>query len=353
MITFFSPEKVIFHKDVIQNFLNTNKINRIPFVDIDISGVCNCNCFFCNGKRVHNNKFLTLENVKNIVESVQVYDCNSVCLAGGGEPMLNPQFIEIDEYLSSANIEKLLNTNGILLESLVDNMYNYKSIGVSFEATNVQMYKLIRKNGDFWKVLGGLNKLNSIKKQHNIRDTTLKVLITKFNYNSIYDLVWMAKNVGMDNVYLRPAGLVNIHNYDNSIKNLSEYYLSESEVNICLEQIQKSKHLEDDDFHIHFSNQFKSDLTTPKYEFDKCLACLLSLTFCTDGYVYLCIEHRGNAKYRLCRHDELHKVFNSSEHINLINSIDFKKDCPRCARNGINRIIQNCMLTDSCNINFL
>lgn len=347
MLTTFSPEKVLYRYQDIVNFLNTGEIFTPTSIDIDVSGVCNNSCYFCNAKRSHNNKFLSLKQLEIIIGQARKLGISHCCIAGGGEPFCNPYYSSIDEYLNKQGFNKLLTTNGYLLSKVIDTIYNYDSIGVSFDCLTNDDYIYTRKNSDYDELLKGIERLHKHKKEHDIRDTTCKTLITKFNYNKLYGIAKYAKDIGFNAIYIRPAGLHNIKD-KNKVLDLSDYKLTKVEVHVANKEIEKALELKDKTFNVFYSNPFYEDITTPKYEFKNCIACMLNLTFCTDGYIYLCMEQRGNPRFRLCKHQDWLKYWNSNFHKEKILNITYE-DCPRCAKNEINKIIEEGIINNKYN----
>ena len=348
----FSQEKVLRYYTEIQNYLKTGNIIKPAVVDIDLSGYCMANCYFCNASRVHNKKFLSLQDVSIITTQLNAMNLKNLCIAGGGEPLANPDFIKIQDHFNENNFKRLLTTNGVLLKKLVHELYNYVSIGVSIDYINRETYCKTRGYDYFDDVIEGLTKLNKYKKNNKIKDTTAKVLITKYNYNILYKIANFVKSIGFDNLYLRPVGLHNIYSSNGNIKDLTNYKLTNDETKIAKDELCRITELQDNSFFVHYSNQFKDDITTPKYEFKKCIATMFCTVFSTDGYVYLCMDNRGNPFFRLCKHEEYSSAFNSKKHKDIIENIKIEK-CPRCIKNTTNKIIEKYIINDEINIDFI
>jgi len=346
----FSPEKIFFHYEKIKRYLKTGDIFSPMFLDIDISGYCNNKCYFCNAIASHNRIFLTLKQVDKIIFDIKSIDKNisAVCLAGGGEPTLNPEFIQISEMISNKyNMKKMLNTNGLKLESIYKDLYDFTSVGISIDSYDVDSYIKTRKypkDGHF-KVIKGIEKLCSIKYNNNIKDITAKVLITKFNYNKLYKLCCTLKNIGIDNIYIRPPLLFDFNT------SIGGFYLCNKELQVLNKQLEECSRLSDKYCKVKcMNNTTKYDFTTPLLDFNICIACMLSLTFSTDGFVYLCVQK--NNEFKLCRHEDIREFFNSKKHRDMIKNIN-PKECKSCFRNKLNKYIQEFILEDKANRDFL
>jgi len=354
----FSPEKIFFHYEKIRRYLKTGEIFPPMFLDIDISGYCNNKCYFCNAVSSHNKVNLTLEQVDNIIFNMKNINTNinAVCLSGGGEPTLNTEFIQISELISNKyKMKKMLNTNGLMLEKLYNDLYDFTSIGISIDSYD-DSYMITRRYPEegHIKVINGIEKLCKVKSKNNIKDVTAKVLITKFNYNALYDISLILKDTGVDNIYIRPANLYGIRNVDNfGFINNEDYFLDKKELHVLNKQLKECSRLSDKYCKvICVNNTTKYDFTTPLLEFKTCIACMVSLTFSTDGYVYTCINQRQNDNFKLCKHSEIKEYFNSEKHKSMIKNIN-PKECKSCFRNKLNKYIQEFILEDKANIDFL
>ena len=125
---------------------------NIPSGDlrISITNACNMNCVYCHneGQSKESLYFLSLENIKDIVEKTKRYGLTKVRLTGG-DPLVHPDILSICRMLKKdLKINNLgLNTNGYracMLEEICDEqLLDQVVIGMDFFDSNVSKNSLI------------------------------------------------------------------------------------------------------------------------------------------------------------------------------------------------------------------
>ena len=105
-------------------------------VYVEITNVCNLNCFFCHGTK-RPPRFMTLEDFSYILREISPYT-RFVYLHLMGEPLLHPQLEEFIEAAAEAGIKVCITTNGTLLresgETLSRLSGNIHKISISLQA---------------------------------------------------------------------------------------------------------------------------------------------------------------------------------------------------------------------------
>jgi len=89
-------------------------------LQLSVTNACNSNCSFCSFKNRDKSIELSLESVKDIIDTFITLETQAVTLTGGGEPLCHPNINEILLYCKQKLVKVGLITNGLLLEKLSD-----------------------------------------------------------------------------------------------------------------------------------------------------------------------------------------------------------------------------------------
>jgi MoaA/NifB/PqqE/SkfB family radical SAM enzyme len=160
-------------------------------IRIDASTVCQLKCPSCpttSGQIARHLKsgFLKAADFRRLLDdNPQV---KSVELSNWGEALLNPQLSEILEYahgkginLSLANGVNLDRVKPQVLEDLVK--YQMCSITCSIDGASRETYSIYRVGGDFDRVIGNIELINSFKQRYRSRYPKLKYQFVAFGHN--------------------------------------------------------------------------------------------------------------------------------------------------------------------------
>ena len=139
-----------------------------------------------------------------------------------GEPYLNPDFLEMVQYASTKKIYTATSTNAHYLddqnakktvESGLDRLI------ISIDGTTQDVYQQYRIGGNLEKVLEGAR--NIVKWKKELRSKTpfviFQFLVVKPNEHQIDDVKRIAKEIGVDDVWLKTA---QVYDYQNDPNNL-------------------------------------------------------------------------------------------------------------------------------------
>ncbi len=154
---------------------------------LEITQSCDLDCNICYANSKNDNKFLSLDKIKNMVDcTVKNEGMQDVLQISGGEPTLHPRFFEVLDYCKNSKIRHLMvNTNGLKLsdENFVKKLSKYKKgfeIYLQFDSLNAE--SLINLRGKDLtsvrkKALENLNKYNisttlvvALKKGVNLKE---------------------------------------------------------------------------------------------------------------------------------------------------------------------------------------
>ena len=88
-------------------------------INLDLTSACNFSCPFCvDSKLINAGKSLTLEHVKETIDTLHAHGLLSVILIGGGEPTLHKDFGKVLRYLKNKRLQIGIVTNGSRLEKI-------------------------------------------------------------------------------------------------------------------------------------------------------------------------------------------------------------------------------------------
>jgi len=139
-----------------------------------------------------------------------------------GEPYLNPQFLDMVQYAASKKIYTATSTNAHYLteanarktvESGLDRLI------ISIDGTTQETYQQYRVGGKLDKVLEGAR--NIVKWKKELRSKTpfiiFQFLVVRHNEHQIDDVKRLAKEIGVDDVWLKTAQVYDYENDPNSL----------------------------------------------------------------------------------------------------------------------------------------
>jgi radical SAM protein with 4Fe4S-binding SPASM domain len=158
-------------------------------------------CFRESG--ITNNKFMTLEEFKNIIDKLGPGLCE-VWPHGFGEPMIHPQFFEMMEYLKEKGIMWSVATNGTFLSSENNRKLlelGAKTVRISIDAGYKEQYERIRVGADFLSVMSGIEDLIF---QRDIGEYKTRVefyaVVGVNTFNHVRGLVALHNRIGTDHL---------------------------------------------------------------------------------------------------------------------------------------------------------
>jgi sulfatase maturation enzyme AslB (radical SAM superfamily) len=305
-------------------------------VDIDLTNICNQDCFYCNSAehrraapvQKHYTKYIRLlDQLATWREHTpkSFGTLHTITYPGGGEPTLLPEYERVIEHTIDLGFLTSLTTNGTQLEPLIENVATNKLqrmawIGIDIDAGTEDLYETIRrsipKHSPFERVMRNAREL--VRLGVNV---DFKVLLNEYNNNrqAIEQIFQRAQEVGVRLLYFRPV-----------IVNGQAYSWGNAEWDL-----------------IHnFSDQYniKVKLNTSKTQernYNRCHQMFQFPVFCADGHIYTCCDNKGNSQFALGRWDEtdFRDLWLNDRHHNIYNNTNTKL-CPPCRPNKNNIEIQ-------------
>jgi sulfatase maturation enzyme AslB (radical SAM superfamily) len=306
-------------------------------VDIDLTNVCNQDCYYCNSADFRANKPVQ----KKYTEYIDLLDkiagwrshspksygtTHTVTYPGGGEPTVLINYEKVIEHTIDLGFLTSITTNGSNLDRLldfvhVDKLRKLAWIGIDIDAGTESLYEKIRRSLTAESLFNKVctNARGLIEAGVNV---DFKALINPFNDNdeAIHDLFSLVKNLDGRMLYFRPV-IVGGQAYpitDQTLATLEKY-----------------------------SQQFKlpyqaNQNKTLVRNYKKCHQMFHFPVFCADGKIYTCCEGKGNSQFELGSWDvnDFRDIWLNARHYEIYDKtrVEF---CQPCRPNISNIKIQN------------
>jgi sulfatase maturation enzyme AslB (radical SAM superfamily) len=305
-------------------------------VDIDLTNVCNQDCFYCNSadfraEKPVQKKYTEYIGLLDKLAGWRTHSPNSygtthtITYPGGGEPTVLVSYEKVIEHTIDLGFLTSITTNGSNLDQLLDisveKLHKIAWIGIDIDAGTQDLYEEIRRSltakSLFPKVTENAREL--IRAGVNI---DFKCLINPLNDNeqAMRDLFRYVKDIGGRGLYFRPAII------DNHAHPITNEMLS------ILDQLSQEFALP------HWANTNK---TIPR-NYKKCHQMFHFPVFCADGKIYICCEGKGNPQFELANWDtgDFRDEWLGERHMEIYNKTNVAF-CRPCRPNISNIKIQN------------
>ena len=326
------------YAELVHWFKNQDNKKILPAqVDIDLTNVCNQDCYYCNSADFRKDqpvqkKYTEYISLLDKLSGWRAHSPNSygtthtITYPGGGEPTVLTGYEHVIEHTIDLGFLTSITTNGSNLDKLLDSVQVEKLrkiawIGIDIDAGTEPLYEKIRRSLTARSLFNRVieNAKNLIAVGVNV---DFKCLINPFNDNleAMTDLFALVKRLGSRGIYFRPV-----------IINNRAHEITEQTVSM-LQQLSEQFQMP------HWVNTNK---TIPR-NYKKCHQMFHFPVFCADGKIYICCEGKGNPKFELTSWDERdfrdqwlgqrhHEIYNSTR-------VEF---CQPCRPNINNIQIQN------------
>lgn len=191
---------------------------------------CNLKCLECpvGQNKLNRTKGMTdFELFKNAIEQTKqfVFYLN---LYFQGEPFLHKQLFEMIEYLRKAKIYTCISTNGhFFTEKNIKRLLAVKpdKLIISLDGINQESYSMYRINGDFDKVISGIQQLIKHKKENKQRLPLVEIqfIIFRWNEHEINAAKKLAKQLGVNKLTFKSAQLQYAKNKEKALTTIAKY----------------------------------------------------------------------------------------------------------------------------------
>ncbi len=184
----------------------------LPFiVHVEPTVACNLKCPQCltgMGQIKRSDNFMPFELFKNFIESHSEYIWY-LLLYNQGEPFRHKNLIDFIRLAKEKKIYVMTSTNGHFLSNVNSVRALIKSgldsIIISLDGADAETYQKYRINGDFQKVIRGIeNLVNQRKKLHSkTPEIMIQFLVTAHNEHQIDEMKKLCKKLGADRLLMK------------------------------------------------------------------------------------------------------------------------------------------------------
>jgi len=160
---------------------------------------CNFSCVHCYSREEAAEELSTADicRMVDVLAEKQVPFINF----GGGEPLIREDLYEIATYAAGKGLNVSMNSNGWLLDAAAADRLKqagFKSVGISIDSADPTLHDDFRCMPGAWeKAVGALDALRAV----GLR-STLSAVISRINYRNFRDILDLAREHGVAQVYL-------------------------------------------------------------------------------------------------------------------------------------------------------
>lgn len=314
-----------------------NKILLPAQVDIDLTNICNQDCYYCNSAEHR----AAAPVQKNYIEYINLLDklagwrahspnsygtTHTITYPGGGEPTVLRGYEHVIEHTIDHGFLTAITTNGSKLDRLLDSVPVNKLqkiawIGIDIDAGTEELYEKIRRSLTSRSLFSRVkeNARELIRAGVNV---DFKCLINPYNDNreaidDLFDLVCDLKGRAL---YFRPVI------YNNNAHPISV------EVKTFIQAASERTGVP---FWVNHNK------TLPR-NYRRCHQMYHFPVFCAEGYIYVCCDNKGNHDFSIGRWDQgdFRDIWMTNRHHDIYNRTNVSL-CKPCRPNATNIDIQN------------
>lgn len=202
--------KLMYHPEYVSKFRNAEQIGPIH-AEIGITNKCNHKCRFCTLDWItHGCDTLSYNVMKDCLDDLHALGTKSIYFAGEGEPTMHPQYADIIQYANQKNLKQSVSTNGSqYIPSIAEKTLPCLSwMRFSLDAATPTSHAYIHgvSENEFPKILKNIANCVELKRKHNYTvDIGVQLILMPENMNEVENFVLLMKNIGVDNVQIKPA----------------------------------------------------------------------------------------------------------------------------------------------------
>ncbi|MFQ5740136.1 MAG: radical SAM protein [Acidobacteriota bacterium] len=305
------------------------------------SNICNHTCDWCMFRQneeqfIHRNQLPHELLMRACADAVRT-GAKLVHVSGGGEPLLNKYTREALSWLSTQEISVALSTNGSLLTPEVTSCVDF--VRVSLNAGTRQQHDHTNHandhHSDWDRILENIRAAAPSKK----RDFGLAYVVDHFNWRDIYPFCQVAADCQVDFVHIRPAFW-----YEKDQDRATRAVMPK-----VYQECQRAKQDFGDRVDIFAISEKFDGYWTPR-SYQRCHAIWTGICLTATGDFAVCQDRtdlRFGAAYQ--QGASFEEIWNSKEHIDLVNTVVSPGEldrCPRCVWNKRNEIIEEVFMKD-------
>lgn len=352
----FNSWKGLMYFQHYQGIINEQLLPPVE-ASIDPTYVCNIDCVWCNSWRIlhKDDKVghkMSREHLLGLCAFLADWGVRGFCFAGGGDPSLHPALWDALRLVKEKGKESSVITNGIAFQTAERRQIAVECtrwIGISLDAGCRETYARLKKTTarKFDQIVENVQAMMDLKRSTPNRcEIAIKFLIHPTNQHEILRACELARDLGVHHFHARPAASENI-------EGLGE--VLHFDMNHINEQLAECMKMQSRDFKVFGVRHKFTETMNLKHGFSRCWAAPLTIQCGADGYVYNCVDWRGDPRFVLGMHypdpRQILDFWGSPRHIQFMK--DVKVDnCPRCTYGVYAQQIESAVLNDAMCMNF-
>lgn len=202
--------KLGYHPERVAEWMRYKKCMPLH-AEIGLTNACNHRCEFCTLDWItHGKDFLDFETLESVLYDMEKIGIKSIYYAGEGEPTLHRHFSDIIRITKQYGMSVAVSTNGTRCTSEIAErtLHDLSWIRFSLDTINEFVYEKLHgvSCGTLKKVLENIESCVEIKKTLNLKvDIGVQVISTKETLSNLISLVLYMRNIGVDNVQIKPC----------------------------------------------------------------------------------------------------------------------------------------------------
>jgi len=201
--------KLMYHPERVSEWFSSGDCYPI-YVEIGPTNRCNHRCIFCALDWIEK-KYQDIDTgvMNRAFKELSVCGVKSVMFAGEGEPFMHPDICEFIINAKLTGLDVAIATNGVLFteDKIKQCLINLSWIRYSLDAGTAHTHNKIHQGGkkDFDKIVENIRKAVEIKVQNGYPVVIgVQLLIISENFDEIIPFIKLMKEIGVDNVQLKP-----------------------------------------------------------------------------------------------------------------------------------------------------
>lgn len=298
MSQFIAPQSKMFnHLDRLQAIKEGKRPPPIN-VEIDFSSRCDYKCQGCHFAYTHTRgpwagkvdkpagaisggDLIDYDLACDIFDQLAAYGVKSLTVTGGGEPTLHQRFDDLIKHAHGVGLELGIYTHGSFLtgERAAWMKQNFKWIYFSFDAHDAESYKLHKGVNRFERVRQNVRNLVALPGDATIG---MGFLLSKDNYQHIYAMRNLARELGVDYAQFRP--LIDYDQHRPNCLNENTAWIDKA--------VQLLEQYHDDPFVIADVSRFVRYAKWAGHGYSTCLWSALQTVITPNGKVWRCTNKR-------------------------------------------------------------
>ena len=170
---------------------------------VEASNICMLKCPACTtvNASAREKGVMPFDTFRHIIDSTD-WKIKRINFSYAGEPLINPDLAKMIRYAKEKGINLIVETNGMLLEERAIELTGcgLQKLSIAFDGINQDMVSKYRRGIDFEKVVSGIRRIVSEKKERRSQfpEIHLQLIVMKHNQAYLNQVISMAKTLGAD-----------------------------------------------------------------------------------------------------------------------------------------------------------